>query len=217
MEFDLHIHTNRFSGCSNIHPHEVIDRAWTAGLDGVALTEHGIRWPDQEIAKLAEQWRKRNLIILPGEEAACYSSRGEFQGEFLVFGYPKSLGSALSVETLVQQVHQANGVVIAAHPFKQARQGQAYYGCGENAGKLNLDGLETKHPSYDADGLKKARELSESAGLACIGGSDAHTPEQIGLVRTVFERPIRSMEDLCTEIRAGRSRVTIARNNDGGI
>ncbi|WP_028314596.1 PHP-associated domain-containing protein [Desulfatibacillum aliphaticivorans] len=213
MEFDLHIHTNRFSGCSNIDPGEVIARALAAGLDGIALTEHGIRWPDGEIEKLLDQCGEKKLIVLPGEEAACYSSRGEFQGEFLVFGHPKSLGSALSVEALVERVHESGGVVVAAHPFKRARRGNAYYGCGDNAGKYDLDGMETLHPSYDEEGLEKAWALCQSAGLASIGGSDAHAPEQIGKVRTVFERPIQSLEDLCREIREGRSRAAIAKDN----
>ena len=204
MKFDLHVHTNRFSGCSNIHPHEILKRALEARLDGIVLTEHGIRWPDEEIVKQFSECGEKNLLVLPGEEAACYSKGGQFQGEFLVFGYPKSLGSALSVEELVDRVHEANGVVVAAHPFKKARNGQSYYGCGHDAGKYNLDGIETHHPSYDTQARAAAWELAQKASLASIGGSDAHSLERIGLVTTVFEHDIQTMADLCREIRARR-------------
>ena len=46
MEMDLHIHTNRYSGCSNLPPSGLLRKAREAGLDGIALTEHGIRWSD---------------------------------------------------------------------------------------------------------------------------------------------------------------------------
>lgn len=41
MEMDLHIHTNRYSGCSNIEPLKVIKRAVKTGLTGIVLTQHG--------------------------------------------------------------------------------------------------------------------------------------------------------------------------------
>jgi len=42
MEADLHIHTMRYSGCSNIDPLAALQMAAQAGLDLIALTEHGI-------------------------------------------------------------------------------------------------------------------------------------------------------------------------------
>jgi predicted metal-dependent phosphoesterase TrpH len=42
VEIDLHIHTNRYSGCSNIDAVKLLRKSKEAGLDGIALTEHGI-------------------------------------------------------------------------------------------------------------------------------------------------------------------------------
>ena len=46
MDIDLHIHTNRYSGCSNIDPAKLLKKARAVGLDGIALTEHGIDFKD---------------------------------------------------------------------------------------------------------------------------------------------------------------------------
>ena len=106
MELDLHIHTNLYSGCSNINPEKLIKRAIEAGLDGIALTEHSIRWPDDKIEQLKKSSGvEESFIIIPGQEIACYSTSGKFQGEVLVFGYPKSLGSNKSVEQVIELVH----------------------------------------------------------------------------------------------------------------
>jgi predicted metal-dependent phosphoesterase TrpH len=204
MELDLHIHTNRYSGCSNIPPAEVIRQARKAGLDGIALTEHGIRWPDGEIRMLVESAGEAGLVVIAGEEVACFSNAGRFQGEFLVFGYPKSIGSSRPVEQVIDLVHGAAGVVIAAHPFKPHDTGQGYYGCGIAAWELDIDGLEIEHPDYNDEGRRLARRIMETRGLAGISCSDAHDLDGIGRYRTVFEGPVSDARSLCDAIRGRR-------------
>jgi predicted metal-dependent phosphoesterase TrpH len=204
MEFDLHIHTSRFSGCSTIDPLRVIGRAIEVGLNGIALTEHGIRWPDQDIEDLIRRSGQRDFIVIPGQEAACYSRQGRFQGEFLVFGYPVSLGSNKSVEQLIELVHGEGGVVVAAHPFKRLQGSDDYYGSGLSTVDLNIDGLEIEHPSYDENGRQLAIEVMHRMGIAGLGNSDAHDLRDIGIYRTSFENSITGVDSLCEEIRAGR-------------
>jgi predicted metal-dependent phosphoesterase TrpH len=42
MIVDLHIHTNRSSDCSSLHPPEILDGARQLGIDAVAVTEHSV-------------------------------------------------------------------------------------------------------------------------------------------------------------------------------
>ncbi len=201
MDLDLHIHTNRYSGCSIISPGEVVRYARAAGLDGIALTEHGIRWSDSEINKLLEKSGEKGFVILAGEEVACFSSAGRFQGEFLVFGYPKSLGSSRSIEKVIEFVHGEGGVVIAAHPFKPLETGRGYYGCGDAVWDLDIDGLEIEHPSYPDSSRELARRVMEARGLCGISCSDAHDLGGIGRFRTVLEVPVTDAASLCEAIR----------------
>lgn len=204
MEADLHIHTRRYSGCSNIDPVLALKAAAGAGLDVIALTEHGIRWPDDELKRLIEDSGVRNLLVIPGQEAACYSHLGDFEGEFLVFGYPESLGSNKPARQLIEMVHARGGVVIAAHPFKRDRTGGGFYGGGPLIRDLELDGLEVEHPSYDAESRSLARRSMAAMGIAGTGSSDAHDLRNIGQYRTVFEDRIDSVEALCQAIRNRR-------------
>lgn len=205
MELDLHIHTNLYSGCSNIEPGRLLQSAEEVGLDGIALTEHSIRWPNDKIADLKKtSGVDENFVIIPGQEIACYSTAGKFQGEVLVFGYPKSLGSNKSINQVIELVHENNGVVIAAHPFKRLDTGDGFYGAGETIYHLNIDGLEIFHPSYDTEGKKLALSAMGKMDIAGIGSSDAHDLHQVGKCRTIFENKIDCVETLCEEIRAGR-------------
>jgi predicted metal-dependent phosphoesterase TrpH len=203
MEADLHIHTRRYSGCSNIDPVEALRTAANVGLDVIALTEHGIRWPDDELNALIAESGVEDLLVIPGQEAACYSSLGTFEGEFLVYGFPRSLGSNKSARHLIEMVHAEGGVVVAAHPFKKAQGGEGFYGSGYLTGKLDVDGLEVDHPSYDEESRRLAKTVMTAMNIAGIGCSDAHDLRDIGRCRSIFQDRIDSVEALCQAIRTG--------------
>lgn len=206
MRIDLHIHTRRYSGCSSIDPSALLPRARAVGLDGIALTEHGIRWPDTEINRLKRDAGLREMLVLAGQEAACYSARGQFQGEFLVFGYPDSLGSNKSVEELARRVHSEGGVVIAAHPFKRDRSGTGYYGSGDGVVNLPIDGLEVAHPDYGPAERRAALAAMRASGLAGTGGSDAHHLNRVGRYVTLLPGPIENEVDFCEAVRNRQTR-----------
>ncbi|MEW6529962.1 MAG: PHP domain-containing protein [Thermodesulfobacteriota bacterium] len=204
MEADLHIHTNRYSGCSNIDPVAALKRAKQVGLEAIALTEHGIRWPDDQIAQLLKMSGVNGLLVVPGQEVACYSQSGAFQGEFLVFGYPVSLGSNKSIERVIELVHGEGGIVIAAHPFKRLEHGNGFYGSGFSTSEWEVDGLEIDHPSYDTESRAMARKMMAAKYIAGLGCSDAHDLDAIGVCRTIFETAVDSVDSLVAAIRFGR-------------
>ncbi|MEI6609453.1 MAG: PHP-associated domain-containing protein [Deltaproteobacteria bacterium] len=204
MEMDLHIHTNRYSGCSNINPVDALVKAAEVGLDAIALTEHGIRWSEESIEELIKKSGVKNLIVFPGQEVACYSATGAFQGEFLVYGYPDSLGSNKSIEKLIPMVHALDGVVIAAHPFKKNDTGDGFYGSGHRVAEYSIDGIEAEHPSYGDEERMFAAQFLEKKKMAGIGCSDAHDLRSIGICRTIFKRQVKDVASLCIEIRECR-------------
>lgn len=204
MEADLHVHTNRYSGCSNIDPAAALERAKQLGLGAIALTEHGIRWPDDQIEQLVKISGVDDILVVPGQEVACYSESGAFQGEFLVFGYPRSLGSNKSVQRIIELVHGEGGIVIAAHPFKKLEHGEGFYGSGFSTGEWDVDGLEIDHPSYDNESRAMAREVMASKSIAGLGCSDAHELGDIGVCRTIFDDAVGSVDTLMEEIVSGR-------------
>jgi predicted metal-dependent phosphoesterase TrpH len=212
LEIDLHIHTSRYSGCSNIDPVKLLRKAKTTGLDGIALTEHGICWSNENIDLVREKSQITDLVILPGQEVACYTKSGNFQGEFLVFGPDRSLGSSRTLEEILEMVHGEGGVVMAAHPYRKLPGGGGFYGAGDRIYEVEIDGLEIEHPSYDQESRRLAQKAQEAMQIAGIGGSDAHDLSAVGLCRTVFSRIVRDVPSLCQEIRARR---LLAKGLDG--
>lgn len=203
MVFDIHIHTRRYSGCSNIEPDELILRAKKIGLDGIALTEHGIRWPDERIDALLAKTRAKDLVIIVGQEVTCFD-RGRREGDFLVFGVHESLGSNISARRLIERAHGDGGIVIPAHPYKRSRIGDSYYGVGDGLYKLEVDAIELYHPEHDDEAIAKVKEASVKMGLPMTGGSDAHEIFMVGTCTTVFLNQIRDERDFIEAIKKGR-------------
>ena len=208
IAFDLHIHTRKYSGCSFINTEDIIQQAVQAELSGMAITEHGMRWPDEEFGRLQKLAAERGLVLINGQEINTFNSVNRSEGEFLVFGLHRSLTQAYSAIELVQTVHEEGGIIIAAHPYKLSRGGRShYYGAGDNVYKLQLDAIELCHPDHSEQAMKKVRQAMEQMKIPGTGGSDAHKILNIGSCVTVFENPIRDEDDFIREIRAGRIRA----------
>ena len=82
MIFDLHIHTRKYSDCSFINPEELILQAAAARLDGLALTEHGMRWPDKEFDGLQKLADSCGILLINGQEIYTADEEGKMDGEF---------------------------------------------------------------------------------------------------------------------------------------
>jgi len=205
MLFDLHLHTDYYSSCSAISPEELIRQAAALKLDGIAVTEHGIRWPDDKFDFVRRLAEPHGLILIDAQEVQTYSPKNGMEGEFLVFGLKKSLGSDFSAKALVERVHGEGGILIAAHPYKWSRFGKdRYYGAGDRIYELQLDGIELLHPDHDEEAITKVRQAMKKLGLPGTGGSDAHQVHEIGACLTLFENEVGNEADLIREIRAGR-------------
>ena len=185
------------------------------GLDGVALTEHGICWSAENIEEIRDKSGVTDLVILPGQEVACYTTSGRFQGEFLVFGLFRSLGSSRPLEQILEMTHRAGGVVIAAHPYRKLPHESGFYGAGDGVYDVDIDGLEIEHPSYDQESRWLAQKAVRTKKIAGIGCSDAHDLQDVGCCRTVFSRPVRDIETLCEEIKACRVEARRLGPSDG--
>jgi hypothetical protein len=203
--FDIHTYTSIFSDCSFIMPEDLIRQASEIGLDGIAVTEHGMRWPDDKFAELEGLARAHNLVLINGQEIKTAGANHKMEGEFLVFGLRRSLTGNYSAKELVEIVHAEGGILIAAHPYKLSRGGRShYYGAGDRIYDLQLDALELCHPGHDERAIKKVRTAMDKTGCPGTGGSDSHKLSDIGACVTLFENEIRNEEDFIRDIRMGR-------------
>jgi hypothetical protein len=195
---DLHTHTRFGSNCSYMEPGQLVQRAKEVGLGAVCITEHNAPWDDEAIRSLSEDTAFR---VLNGMEVSTEL------GDVLVFGVRSGLLSGIRIEELRRLVDEQGGLMIAAHPFRGYSQPGAVMDAGE-AAALPLFGCVDAVEVFN--GTSPPREVEfgcavlERLCLPGVGGSDAHSPLNVGRCYTRFEREVASVEELVAELRASR-------------
>ncbi|MHB8881988.1 MAG: PHP domain-containing protein [Thermodesulfovibrionales bacterium] len=202
---DLHIHS-RFSSDNDADPEESVLQAISRQLHGIAFTEHYSYEASAPVEKLREKYRG-SIIIFRGVE---FSSA---DGHCLVFGVNTDrLGmKGMPAGEIVRIVNQAGGVVIPSHPYRTIN----------SLGDLVKDipgicALEGYNGCNMQPFNARAVEVARSLNLPFTGGSDAHTPEDVGACYTEFDDQVTG-ENLVSLLKSGRYRGVDTRKISKGF
>ena len=197
--FDIHIHTRRYSPCSDIDPFALIPRAVEVGLAGIAIVEHNALWREEDINLLKRESPTEDIRVFPGVDVR---SR---HGDLLIFGLRDLSGirPGDSARHILETVHDRGGAVVVAHPTRYGM------GCDRILLDLDFDGMEVMSTNMCADEQGQALALSSCSGIKAIGASDAHTLRSVGDYYTVFDDPIDSMEQFVSTLRKGLFRTVV--------
>ena len=192
MLLDMHLHTREGSPDSALPVREAIARAKEMGLGGLCVTDHDSWALAPQADALA---REHGFPIFVGVEVLTSS------GDFVVFGVGPFtyVPGLLRAEDLMERVRLCGGAAVAAHPYRDN---------GRGAGRLietlpGLTGVECFNGSTDARANMRALRGARERGLPCLGASDAHLAERVGLFATRFEGEPRDVRELIDRIRAG--------------
>ena len=205
MLIDLHTHTYPNSDDSFLSPEDLIAEAKRVGLDGICLTEHDRFWDPQEALGLSH---RTDFPIFPGCEVTTE------EGHVLVYGLDRYVFGMHRAAFLRRLVEEAGGFMIIAHPYRRRYRDEGTPGNGTLEEMLGRAQGEAVFGSVDAvevlNGRGSDRQNGFSSGIAGLfglkgtGASDSHKIEDIGTYATEFERPIHSLQELISELKAGR-------------
>lgn len=174
MKFDTHCHSiyskHWFWGVDALNtPREIVKTAVKKGLDGIAITDHqtvkgGL------IGKKVARTIDKDFIVIPGIEIRTKS------GDIVGLDVKENIPDKLSVEEVVEKIHDLGGIAVAVHPFAEF----IFRRCvGEES--LKADAIEVFNAGSSRRGTdKKARKLAERFKKPITAGSDAHWHKSIG-------------------------------------
>ena len=209
MLIDLHAHTSPRSNCSRTTLEELVVTARSHGLDALCITEHDVRWPDDE---LADASRLLDFPLIPGVELTTDV------GHVLAFGQlRKPLWMGYSIAELVEECEHSDTALVLPHPLRRYAGERAVKG-----GRLPptpaeivampqwqmvhaIEAASTQTTTLEH--TLTAAALTEAPRPA-VGASDAHGPGLAGAFATEIDRVVRTAEELAVEIRAGHVRPT---------
>ncbi len=188
MLIDLHCHTLPRSRCSALKPEQLIDLARSRGLDGVCLTEHDALWPPDELAELCERTR---FPVFSGIELTTD------MGHVLAFGLSSGSAAFASARAAFDAARASGGLLFLAHPARDGLLRVTHETIEFFESVEALNGSDTRLQNVAASGL------AHGFRLPGIGGSDAHSAEEVGRVATRFARKLTTNDDLLNALRAG--------------
>lgn len=206
-KYDTHVHTAEASGCATASGAEQARRYKELGYDGIIITDHFFN--GNSAIHHYYDWYDRVRQFCKGYENA--KSEGDRIGLKVFFGIEYSyFGTDLltygidkdwlyqndnimdvSVYEYIKRVHDAGGIIVHAHPFREA----SYI----NEVKLMpkwVDGVEVYNAgNYDEKFNERAKWYAEQYNLPITAGTDNHhlTAERISGICT--EQPLESIED----------------------
>jgi predicted metal-dependent phosphoesterase TrpH len=209
MLVDLHVHTN-LSDDSRTEPEKYLEAVKAAGVElgAICFTEHR-RFPrEPEIDRLyAELSEKYGVAIIKGIEADTDL------GHLLLFGVNDEVQRRFDLTRrmlksahLIELVYDEGGIAIPAHPFRESGYGTRLEDLAAQLAPA-LSAVEAVNGQNTENQNERAIIETQKLGLTAVAGSDAHFPTVNWFLTcaTEFERPIRNVEELCAEIRAGRA------------
>ena len=202
LVIDIHVHTSRYSTCSQVDPARLIGRAVKAGLNGVVIMEHHKQWDDRELRELVDGSGHPGFLLLSGFE---YASA---KGDLLIYGLDAEHVAQFEPggppDKAVQLARSLGGVCIAAHPTR------AGLGFDDQLLSLPLVAIEVCSVNLQTHEQRLAMKIAEGTGIAAVAASDAHRLDEVGRYATVFEDAIQSMAELQNGLKNGRFRLTDA-------
>lgn len=191
FKIDLHVHSY-YSTDNDSDPEESVLRAIKLGLEGIAFTEHYFYAASEPVEELRKKYKSTILIFRGVEFSAA-------EGHCLVFGADTDRMDLkhAPVADLVRSVNRAGGVVIPSHPYRP----------GTSLGDLvcevqGIAGLEGCNGANMHAYNIKAVEAAARLKLPYTGGSDAHSPEEVGSCYTEFSAPV-TYENFIELLKAG--------------
>jgi len=113
----------------------------------------------------------------------------------------------LKSDSLIEVIHHEGGVAIPAHPFRDSGYGSRLDALLSRHGAA-IGAVEALNGQNSIEENRRAEDAALKLGLTAVGGSDAHfaTAKWFMTVATEFERDVKTVEEMCAEIRAGRAR-----------
>jgi glycosyltransferase involved in cell wall biosynthesis len=168
---DFHIHSHHSKDCT-MPVAAILERAQEAGLDVIAITDHGTAAGGLEAREMADGYAVRVIV---GEEVM--TSEGEVIGLFLERTIPNGMSFA---ETIVA-IKQQGGIVYVPHPFDRLHTIPSPRVLRANV--ASIDVLEVFNSRLAFPGFNElAERFAQRYRIPAAAGSDAHVLPGVGTV-----------------------------------
>ena len=188
---DLHVHSQH-SPDSKMRLDTIVEQLGRRGLSGFALTDHNSVRGHAELQEL--QRRNPGYLFVPGVEVSTA------EGHLLAYGVAAAPPADRPIADTVEWVRANGGEAVIAHPFRRS------HGVGRRVAEtIDVRAIEVRNGHNSELANAWAEFVATERGLGHTGGSDAHTPRDVGRASTLVHETADSVDDLLEDIRRDRT------------
>jgi predicted metal-dependent phosphoesterase TrpH len=184
MLFEIHCHSTYSDGTAT--PKEIVAYAKSLGLSGIAITDHDIIEGSLEAVKHSSS----GFAVVPGMEVSSE------EGHILALNVRELIPRDISAKDTINRIHSLGGIAVAAHPYDLRRRG-----VGDLITRLPFDAVEVMN-GHTFGSKKDPKRICEGLGISMVGGSDAHTLNEVGSVLVEYDGA-----DAIESIKSGNVRI----------
>lgn len=185
---DMHIHLKYRSKCSNLSV-EDLNYTLSRRIFGICITDHW-RLDAKKFSSFDD-----DIKVFYGVELECNL------GDILAYGIKLLPSKNLSPERYIASIHKQGGAAVCAHPYTNRHQG-----FGDRVYNYDFDAIEI-NGALDETFHDMAKNAASIMDIPTIGGSDAHSVNQLNTIGTQFDTPITSIEDIVNAIKDKKCRA----------
>lgn len=224
--YETHLHTCESSKCAVNTGEEMAFACKKAGYTGIIVTDHN--WYGNNCIDSSLPWEEWVEAFCKGYEHAkkwgdenglqvFFGYEANYRGtEFLIYGVDKQWLKEhpeikdATIEEQYRLIHEAGGVVVQAHPFREEdyipeiRLFPEWSDGAEGINATHSCHLSTKHNQPVWDDM--AVSYSNQKGLFMTAGSDVHTTLILG-GGVAFKRKLTSVQDYCKALVSGEDYI----------
>lgn len=213
--YETHSHTSQASKCGKVPGRDYIEYMQKEGFSGMIITDHFFNGNSAVPADLP--WKERVRLYVSGYEDAKKASVGtkfnvmfgiEYNfdcDEYLIYGVEKDWllenGDILgkSRQEVYDLVHQGNGIMVQAHPFRERD-----YISTINLTPSIADGIEIYNAANDDNMNALSYCYAKELGVPVSAGSDIHFFYDGLKGGMSFKEKIDTVQDYAKAFMAGK-------------
>ncbi|WP_181685805.1 PHP domain-containing protein [Halorhabdus salina] len=196
LSVELHAHSSlSYDGRDSVD--DLLERAASAGLDALAVTDH-----DEIAASLraVDRAPEYGLLGIPGMEVTSAA------GHVLALGVEEPIPEGLTFGETLERIRRLGGIAVVPHPFQESRSGvMAHVSRADLAGADAIEVYNSRLLTGRAN--RQARTFAREHGVPETAGSDAHIAEMVGRAVTLVDAEERSVDAILTAMRKGRTQI----------
>lgn len=214
-KYELHCHTSEGSRCAKTSAADMIEFYKKCGYTGVVITDHFFNGNCTVPKELP--WEEKVELYCKGYENA--KKRGdeigvdvffgwEFGGDFVTLGLsPEWLKNRKDLDKLTaneyfEEIHNAGGYIIHAHPFRESPYTKAL-----RIFPRNVDAMETINAGNTDFQNSVADYIAEKYKVTKAAGSDKHSDELKNIAAVEFDFKPETLDELIEAMRNNRHAV----------